>query len=58
MYGFLAGLLLLLVGYSVLQGSRIDDRTLGYLGIGILILGLALIAGSLIVQVRQNRNSR
>lgn len=53
MYGFLAGLFLLLVGYSLLQSGNRNDLTKSYIGIAVLILGGLLIAGSLIWQARQ-----
>lgn len=49
MYAFLAGVYLIFIGYSL--------REVGYLGLGMLILGVALIFGSLIVQARKGRDA-
>lgn len=54
MYAFLAGLFLMFIGYSLLQGA---DMTKSYLGMGILLVGTILLIGSLIVQLRKGRDS-
>ncbi|MBL7802539.1 MAG: hypothetical protein JNL02_02305 [Saprospiraceae bacterium] len=57
MYAFIAGMFLMFVGYSLLQQGDNRNPALNLAGAAVLILGGVLFAGSLIMQVRRNRNS-
>ena len=58
MYGFIAGLFALLIALSLLRGGEAGRAGMVYAGWGFLVLGIALIAISLILQRRQRRDER
>lgn len=57
MFIFLAGLLLMLVGWSLANGGKAGTKAVSNLGIGLLVVGFLAAVGSLIFATRQARKN-